>query len=139
MPLLEQVLEHNPDTVKIVFKNMPLGFHKFAEPAARAALAAGEQGKFWEFHDELFASAPKLDPGTITAIATKLGLDIAKFNKDMASAEIQQKLIQDLQDAKDAGVTGTPTLFVNGVKLKSRTLPAIQKIIDEEIAAPKVN
>ena len=134
MPLLEQVLEHNPDTVKIVLKNMPLGFHKQAVPAALAALAAGEQGKFWEFHDELFLTSPKLDPKTIIGIATKLGLDLSKFNKDMASPAIKQKLAKDLQDAKQSGVTGTPTIFVNGVKLKSRTLPAIQKLIDEELA-----
>ena len=139
MPLLEQVLEHNPDTVKIVFKNMPLRFHKFAEPAARAALAAGEQGKFWEFHDELFAISPKLDPKTIDGIATKLGIDIAKFKTDMTSPAIQQKLAKDLQDAQEAGVTGTPTIFVNGVKLKSRALPALQKLIDEELVAQKAN
>lgn len=134
MPLLEQVLEHNPDTVKIVFKNMPLRFHKFAEPAALAALAAGEQGKFWEFHDELFLSSPKLDPKTITGIATKLGLDLNTFKEDMSSPMIRQKLAKDLQDAQQSGVTGTPTIFVNGIKLKSRTLPAMQKLIDEELA-----
>jgi protein-disulfide isomerase len=134
VPLLEQVLEHNPDTVKIVLKNMPLGFHKFADPAARAALAAGEQGKYWEFHDELFAVSPKLDPATINGIAKKLGLDIKKFQKDMASPAIRQKLAKDLQDAQRSGVTGTPTIFVNGIKLKSRTLPAFQKLIDEELA-----
>lgn len=139
MPLLEQVLEHNPDTVKIVFKNMPLNFHRFAEPAALAALAAGEQGKFWEFHDALFAASSKLSLDVINGIATKLGLDMEKFKTDMASAAIKQKLAQDLQDAKEAGVTGTPTLFVNGIRLKSRTLPAIQKIVDEELAAPKAN
>ena len=70
VPLLEQVLENNPDTVKIVFKNMPLNFHKFAVPAALSALAAGEQGKFWEFHDELFDITPKLSPEDINGIAT---------------------------------------------------------------------
>ncbi len=139
MPLLEQVLEHNPDTVKIVLKNMPLSFHKFAEPAALAALAAGEQGKFWEFHDELFAATSKLTPDVINAIGTKLDLNMEKFKKDLTSADIKQKLAQDLQDAKEAGVTGTPTLFVNGIKLKSRTLPAVQKIIDDELAAQKAN
>jgi len=134
VPLLEQVLEHNPDTVKIVLKNMPLRFHKFAAPAAIAAFAAGEQGKYWEFHDELFLSSPKLDPVTINGIATKLGLDMAKFKEDLASPKLQQKLAKDLRDAQDSGVTGTPTIFVNGIKLKSRTLPAIQKLIDEELA-----
>ncbi len=133
MPLLEQVLEHNPDTVKIVFKNMPLGFHKQAGPAALAALAAGNQGKFWEFHDALFAT-PKLSAKAINDIAVTLGLNIEQFKKDMNSPQIKQKLAKDLQDAKESGVTGTPTIFINGTKLKSRTLPAIQKIIDEELA-----
>ncbi len=134
MPLLEQVLENNPDTVKIVLKNMPLGFHKYAASSALAALAAGEQGKFWEFHDELFAISPKLTPKDIEGVATKLGLDLAKFKTDMASPAIQQKLDKDLRDAEDAGVTGTPTIFVNGIKVGNRTVPAIQKLIDGELA-----
>ena len=133
MPLLEQVLEHNPDTVKIVLKNMPLGFHKFATPAALAALAAGNQGKYWEFHDALFAT-PKLSTKAINDIAVQLGLDVAQFTKDMNSPQTQQKLGKDLRDAKESGVTGTPTIFINGTKLKNRSLPAIQKIIDEELA-----
>jgi protein-disulfide isomerase len=133
-PLLEQVHEKNPDTVKIVFKNMPLNFNKFAVPAALAALAAGEQGKFWEFHDELFAISPKLSPKDINGIATKLGLDIAKFTKDMTSPSIKQKLTKDIEDAQDAGVTGTPTIFVNGSKVKNRSLSAIQELIDKELS-----
>ena len=113
---------------------MPLGFHKLADPAARAALAAANQGKFWEFHDALF-DLPKLSTKAIDGIAAKLGLDVAKFTKDMNSPQIRQKLNIDLRDAQEAGVTGTPTIFINGTKLKSRTLPAIQKIIDEELAA----
>ncbi len=111
---------------------MPLNFHKLAKPAALAALAAGEQGKYWEFHDELFA-IPKLTSESIQAIAKKLNLDIAKFQMDMVSPAIQQKLAKDLADAQKAGVTGTPSIFVNGVKVKSRTVPAIQKLIDEEL------
>ena len=133
MPLLEQVLEHNPDTVKIVLKNMPLNFHKLAAPAALAALAAANQGKFWEYHDELFAT-PTLTDNSFDAIAAKLGLDIEQFKKDTVSPAVQQQLAKDLHDAKEAGVTGTPTIFVNGVKLKRRDLPSFQKLIDEELA-----
>lgn len=132
MPLLEQVLEHNPDTVKIVLKNMPLGFHKQATPAALGALAAGNQGKYWEFHDALFA-APKLSTKAINDIAVELGLNIEQWTKDMNSPQIRQKLGQDLNDAKAAGVTGTPTIFINGTRLKNRNLPAIQALIDEEL------
>jgi len=133
VPLLEQVLEHNPETVKIVLKNLPLNFHKFAQPAALAALAAGNQGKYWEFHDALF-EAPKLDATTIDTIATKLGLDIKVLKEDMASAQIQQKLAKDVFDAQEAGVRGTPTIIINGRLLKERSLAAIQKVIDEELA-----
>ncbi len=134
MPLLEQVLENNPDTVKIVLKNMPLNFHEFAVPAALAALAAGKQGKYWEYHDELFANASKLTNKSFEEIAKKLGLNLKKFQKDINSPEVQQQLGKDLNDAKEAGVTGTPTIFVNGVKLKRRELPAFQKLIDEALA-----
>lgn len=112
---------------------MPLNFHKFAAPAAIAALAAEKQGKFWEFHDELF-SQPKLSNEAIDAIAIKLNLDIEKFNKDKASQQVLDKLANDLRDAQEAGVTGTPTIFINGTKLKSRNLQAIQKLIDEQLA-----
>jgi len=134
VPLLEQVLENNPDTVKIVLKNMPLNFHEFAVPAALAALAAGKQGKYWEYHDELFANASKLTDKSFEEIAKKLGLDLKKFQKDINSPEVQQQLGKDLNDAKEAGVTGTPTIFVNGVKLKRRELPAFQKLINEALA-----
>ena len=132
LPLLEQVLEKNPQTVKLVFKNMPLGMHKLAEPAARAALAAQEQGKFWEFHDSLFA-LKKLNNVVIKKIANDLQLDIPLFEKDMASAKIQTKLRKDLFDAQKAGVTGTPAIFINGRKLSQRTIQGFQAIIDEEL------
>ncbi|MFN2355706.1 MAG: thioredoxin domain-containing protein, partial [Desulfopila sp.] len=107
-PLLKQVVQRNPENVKLVFKNMPLQFHKFADPAARAALAAGKQGKFWEFHDALFG-AEKLSTSAIKDIAVRLDLDMEQWQQDMASVEIRRKIYTDIQDAKKAGVTGTPT------------------------------
>ena len=132
MPLLEQVLEKNPETVKIVFKNMPLRFHKFADPSARAALAAHKQGKFWEFHDKLFA-IEKLSTEAINNVAVELQLDIDQFNKDMESQEIRQMVNKDMLDAQKAGVTGTPTIFINGKKLKNRSLAGFQAMIDKEL------
>ena len=132
MPLLEQVLEQNPDTVKMVFKNMPLRFHQFAEPSARAALAAFKQGKFWQFHDELFKSE-QLSNEVINSIAVDLGLDMAQFNKDINSAEITKMIEKDLMDAQKVGVTGTPTIFINGKKLKNRSLQGFQMMIDQEL------
>jgi protein-disulfide isomerase len=132
VPLLEQVLEKNPDTVKIAFKNMPLRFHKFADPSARAALAAHKQGKFWEFHDKLFA-VEKLSDEAINNVAVELQLDMAQFNKDMNSPEIRQMVNKDLLDAQKVGVTGTPTIFINGKKLKNRSLAGFQEMIDREL------
>ncbi len=133
IPLLEQVQEKNPDTVKVVFKNMPLRFHKMAEPSARAAFAAREQGKFWEFHDKLFATK-KLSNEAIDKIATELQLDMNKFKKDMASPAIKAKIQKDMIDAQNAGVTGTPTVFINGRKPQQRSPEGFQAIINEELA-----
>jgi predicted DsbA family dithiol-disulfide isomerase len=132
-PLLTQVLEKNPQTVKLVFKNMPLQFHKMAIPAARAALAARKQGKFWEFHDRLFAAQRELSPKTIMKIAQDLKLDIPRFEKDMSSPEIQTSINKDLMEAQQAGVTGTPTIYINGRTPKQRSLDAFQAVIDDEI------
>lgn len=132
MPLIEQVLEKNPQTVKVVFKNMPLGIHKMAKPAAEAALAAHEQGKFWEYHDQLFGQK-KITKESLTQIATVLELDMAKFEKDMASPKVKGQLQKDLRDAQKAGVTGTPTIFINGRKPKQRNLRGFQAIINDEL------
>ena len=111
---------------------MPLNFHKMALPAARAALAAREQGKFWEFHDRLFAEK-KLSNEAINKIALDLKLDIPLFEKDMASTKIQDFINKDLQDAQKAGVTGTPTAFINGRIPKQRSPSGFQAIIDDEL------
>lgn len=131
-PLIEQVFKNNPQNLKIVFKNMPLNFHNMAKPAAYAALAAQEQGKFWEFHDRLFTEK-KLSTESIDKIATDLKLDMVKFKADMASPEIAAKVEKDLTDASKAGVTGTPTVFINGRRPQQRSPQGYQAIINEEL------
>ena len=133
-PVLNKVFEANKDNIKLVFKNMPLSFHKMAEPAHRAVMAADLQGKFWEFHDKLFA-APKLSNQLITDIAGDLGLDMEKFEKDMNSGQVRQKIQKDLSDAKRAEVTGTPTVFINGRRVSDRSVQAFQNMINEELVA----
>ena len=83
MPVLEQVLEKYPAEVKYVFKNFPLSSHKFARPAAVAALAAGRQGKFWQFHDKLYQNYNRIDQQKIQDISLELGLDTVQFEKDI--------------------------------------------------------
>ncbi len=132
-PLITKVLEKNPDTVKLVFKNMPLSFHKFADKAARAALAAEKQGKFWEFKHKLFSN-PKLSDAVIDEIAKQLELDLEMWKADMNSSAIKQKVARDIQQAQQAGVSGTPTVFINGRIPQERTLQGFQIIIDDELS-----
>jgi protein-disulfide isomerase len=126
------VLKQNENTVKIIFKNLPLKMHDMAQPAALAALAANKQGKFWEYHDELFAEK-KITDETFIKIAEKLSLDTAQFKQDMASKEIINHLRHDMAEAQQLGVTGTPTIFVNGRRIKDRTITGFQTLIDEEL------
>jgi len=134
MPLFEQVLDKYPESVKIIFKHYPLPFHKQALPAALASMAAGEQGKFWEYHDELFLQQNSLSSDKYLEIAQNMGLDLKIFSLDMMRPSIRKKIEQDISDAKKAGVTGTPTIFVNGRKLKKRGFDSISKLIDNERA-----
>ncbi len=127
-PELMSALDTFPNDLKIVYKNFPIRGHQFAIPAALAALAAGRQGKFWPFHDELFATA-KLNLPAIVAIAGKLGLDMKKFNQDRQSPEIQTQLRKDFNDGRKIGVRGTPTMFVNGRRVRDRGIEALKKMI----------
>jgi protein-disulfide isomerase len=132
VPLLEQVLKKNPETVKILHKNLPLNFHKMAFPAAIAAHAAGNQGKFWEYHDGLYAEK-KIKKSSINQIASKLGLDMEQFEKDLKLPSIQQLIKKDIAEARKLGITGTPTVYINGRKLKQRSMNGFQSMINDEV------
>jgi len=132
VPLLEQVLKQNEGKVKIVFKNLPLKIHDLAQPAALAALAAGNQGKFWEYHDRLFAEK-KIKNGSFERIANELDLDIDQFKKDMQSSKLINHLRGDMIEAQQNGITSTPSIYINGRKLKKRSMSGFQELIDEEL------
>jgi protein-disulfide isomerase len=135
-PLLAEVLKRNPETVNVVFMHMPLGMHPQAEPAARAAIAAQQQGKFWEMHDALFAAAKSggLGMENIDKAAKSIGLNMDQFKTDMNSEATKQKVVKDMSAARLAEVNGTPTLFVNGRRVNSPSPDFIQKMIDQELA-----
>ncbi len=135
MPLFEQVLDKYPDSVKIVYKHYPLSFHKQALQAALASLAAAEQGRFWEYHDELYLNQNSLSNEKYIEIAQNLGLDLKKFSLDIMRPSLRKKVEEDIQDAQKAGVTGTPAIFVNGRLLKIRDFQTLSRLIDAELAA----
>ncbi len=137
MPLIEQVLDRYPGSVKVVFKHFPLSFHKQALPAALASMAAAEQGRFWEYHDELFLKQNRLGSELYLEIAQGLGLDLKKFSLDMMRPSLRQRVEQDVADGNKAGVTGTPAIFVNGRRVKQRDIETMSRLIDEELAAGK--
>ena len=116
-----------------MFKNFPLQNHKFAMKAATAALAAEGQGKFWEFHDLLFKDYNQLNDGKIKEIVKKLDLNEQEFEKKMDDPQIVQKIKKDYIDGVNAGVSGTPTLFVNGKLLRNRSLDGFKEIIVKEL------
>jgi protein-disulfide isomerase len=132
------LLKNNPDTLKIVFKNLPLRSHKMAKPAAEGAMAAHEQGRFWDFHDKIFSfitspSKKKLNKSELGKIPTDLGLDMPRYLKSLKSPAIKKIINRDMREAQIAGVTGTPTLFVNGRRVNKRSPQAIQKMINQEL------
>jgi len=129
--IMEDVLKAYPKDVKIAFKNLPLPFHEKAKPAAKAALAAQKQGKFWEMHDLLFKNQSALGDDLFVKFATDLGLDVEKFKADMASPEVAKTIEDDAELARKLGVNGTPGFFVNGVLVSgAQPLPAFKAIID---------
>ena len=111
--------------------------HNQAASAALAAIAAQNQGKFWQMHDALFAISNKLNKKSIEKAATDIGLDIEQFNKDLNSQATKQKLGKDMADAKKADISGTPALFINGRKVKKRDVASIQKMVAHEVAKTK--
>lgn len=132
------MLEQYPNDVKLVFKNFPLTrIHKFAMNASIAALAAHQQGKFWEYHTELFKNYSSLNDEKFDEFAQVLGLNMEQFKKDMQNPAIAAMVQRDLEDGVEAGVRGTPSVFVNGRLLQQRSLPGFKQIIDEELAKKK--
>ena len=123
--------------MKLVFKNFPLRNHKFAWPAAIAALAANKQGKFWELHDQLYENYNRLSDQKIREIAQQVGLDMEKFDKDMKAPELKAIVERDFQEGARIGVRGIPTIFVNGRQLKNRSFQGFQAAIEKELARGK--
>jgi protein-disulfide isomerase len=113
-PMLSTLLQEFDGKVNLVFKNFPLDAHKNAMPAALAAVAAGKQGKFWELADQLFEHQRELSPEKIRELAQGAGLDMARFDADVASEQVRARVMQDKQEGTRLKIQGTPSLFING-------------------------
>jgi predicted DsbA family dithiol-disulfide isomerase len=132
--MIEQLLDNNMETIKVIYKHFPLRKHKQAKPAAYAAIAADNQGMFQMYYNELFSNSKRLDdPDLFMEIAKQFEFDIDRFSKDMKDQETKNKVQKDLKDGIKAGVTGIPAVFINGRRLKKHSVAAAQKIIDDEL------
>ncbi len=133
-PALEQARQKYGDNVRIVFRHFPLPFHQSAQKASEASLCAGDQGKFWELHDAMFANQRALGVAQLKEKAVQLGLDAAKFNACLDSGEKAAAVAIDKRDGEKAGVTGTPGLFING-RFVNGAVPfeTLAPIIDDEL------
>jgi protein-disulfide isomerase len=123
-------MEAYPDDVRFVYKNYPLPFHKQAMPAAKAAVAAGNQGKFWEMHDKIFENYRTLNDDYYAKAAGELGMDVEKFNTDFEGAETKALVDKEMAEARENGVRGTPTIFINGKKPQGRSFELYKGIVD---------
>jgi len=105
--------------------------------ASIASLAAKQQGKFWEFHTELFKNYSQLSDAKFDEIALSLGLNMEQFKEDLQNPALAALVQRDLQSGVEVGVRGTPSIFVNGRLLKQRSLDGFKQIIDAELAKKK--
>jgi protein-disulfide isomerase len=121
-PIVKRLREALGGRLRFVFRNFPQNnVHAHAGVAAQAALAAGAQGKFWPMHDLLYAHQATLAEHPMDEFALKLGLEIYKFNADLASERFAQRVRGDVEGGRRSGVTGTPTFFINGVRYRGKT------------------
>lgn len=135
-PLLKQIEETYGKDVAIVFKHQPLPFHDRAMDAAIAFQAANKQGKAWQLHDKMFANQQALSVADLERYAKEIGLDVARFKKDMADPKVKDEVLADQKVAGSVGANGTPTFFINGRQIVgAQPFEQFKAIIDEELKA----
>ncbi len=102
-----------------------------------AALAADRQGKFWEFHDELFKNYTQLSKEKVDEIANQLGLNAAEFNQQQNNPEFVAQIRQDYEEGIRLGIRGVPTVFINGKKMRDRSMESLEDAINKELEKAK--
>ncbi len=135
-PTLVQLMAKYPKDVRLVYKHMPLDqLHPQARRAAEASWCAQQQGKFWEYHDVLYSGGPDGTDPTLTAAATRVGLNLGAYQQCMASGQAAAAVQKQVEEGVKYGVQGTPGFFVNGRFVNGAVpLDAFVQIVDEELA-----
>jgi protein-disulfide isomerase len=135
-PVVKAIAERYPDEVRVVYRHLPLDqIHSRARPAARAAVCADEQGHFWSYHDQLFASPGALAEEDLIRYASDLGADAEAFADCLASQRSAGKVARDVAEAQALGITGTPAFIINGIVLFGfQSEEALDAIVQQELA-----
>lgn len=135
--VLKDFVNAHAEELALVYKHFPLNeIHPQAIPAARAAWAAQQQGRFWDYHDALFARQSSLEAGIYTEIAAELGLDVEQFERDRASDASEAAVMQERQLAERLGLPGTPFLALNGEVIElPLELPKLEAALERAIAS----
>ena len=134
---LKELMTFYPEGVKLVYRDFPLGQHDRAKPAAEAAQCAHEQGQFWPFHDLLFANPDALKDSDFLVYAKKAGINQKTFTECLASERPAKAVRGHMAAAERYGVSGTPAIFINGMKLIGLLpVPLLRALIDKELAKP---
>ncbi len=133
-PTMKQIMDTYKDDVRLVWRNEPLPFHPNAMPAAKAAMAAARQGKFWQMHDLMFAHQQDLSDAKYEEWAKQIGLNLGKWRADKDSPEVAAEINKDSSYGQSVGADGTPAFFLNG-KFISGAMPfdSFKPVIDEQI------
>src|SRR6185436_10002184 len=131
---LEQLTKDYGDDVSISFRHNPLPFHNNAMPAALAAEAAREQGKFWQMHDKLFASQQNLDRPGLEKLAQEIGVDMNKFKAALDKEKNKVRIKKDMQETAKLGARGTPNFFMKGRNFRgAQPLESFKEVINDEL------
>jgi protein-disulfide isomerase len=134
-PTVEQVLKTYGNQIRFVYRHFPLPNHPNARPAAEAAVCAEQQGKFWQYHKELFANSSHLSNDDLKSHAARAGLDQSRFADCFDGHKTKERVDADIDEAESAGVSGTPAFFINGRPIDgAQPFSAFKAIIDEELA-----
>ncbi len=136
VPTLAQLESRYGEKIKLVFRDFPIeNIHPGATKAHEAARCANEQGKFWPYHDKLFAGPPRSSPEDFKGLAKEVGLNASAFETCLGSGKYQAAIKQDIAEGSRAGVGGTPAFFINGRQITgAQPLDAFTRVIDDELA-----
>ena len=130
--MLDRILKEYGRDVRLIFKDFPLEFHALARPAHEAARCAGTFNKYWAYHDRLFQDQPQFSRADLLRYARDLGIPSDVFTQCLDGGRFRSLVEADVKQGRELGVSGTPTFFINGVRLVGAApYEAFKEVIDE--------